>query len=321
MRSRRTIPGGCECCRALRGRRQRSGRDQGGTHYAPGSLRPPRLCVTRGPPDGGVATSPFAPRRRDGATDNQRRRSWRQRLSAPCYRMATTWSALHALTRTLRPTATSRHLSFNQPIMRAGPQPGPLRWWRRASLTATCAAKPAGKAPTWPSTSKLPIATPPRRSSRIVLLRPVPTPHARPSAASSLPHAARDATTSITTSQDALAGIHPYRMRPSATQPEVRCLSPTPPLQRAATWLSRIPPAPATREARALRKLRVGWTATQNATLPQPLLPPPSGMPLEPWCVEVSTVSTVSRVCRGSVEGVSVDTNVEVSGVSGECQR
>ena len=34
---------------------------------------------------------------------------------------------------------------------------------------------------------------------------------------------------------------------------------------------------------------------------------------LEPWCVEVSTVSTVSGECRVSVEGVSVDTSVEVS--------
>ena len=42
---------------------------------------------------------------------------------------------------------------------------------------------------------------------------------------------------------------------------------------------------------------------------------------LEPWCVEVSTVSTVSTECRGSVEGVSVDTGVEVSRVSRECRR
>ena len=42
---------------------------------------------------------------------------------------------------------------------------------------------------------------------------------------------------------------------------------------------------------------------------------------LEPWCVEVSTVSTVSRECRGGVEGVSVDTSVEVSTVSRECRR
>jgi len=43
--------------------------------------------------------------------------------------------------------------------------------------------------------------------------------------------------------------------------------------------------------------------------------------PLEPWCVEVSTVSTVSTECRGSLEGVSVDTGVEVSRVSRECRR
>ena len=38
---------------------------------------------------------------------------------------------------------------------------------------------------------------------------------------------------------------------------------------------------------------------------------------IEPWCVEVSRVSSgverVSRVCRGCVEGVSVDTGVRVS--------
>ena len=39
---------------------------------------------------------------------------------------------------------------------------------------------------------------------------------------------------------------------------------------------------------------------------------------LEPWCVEVSTVSTVSTECRGGVEGVSVDTSVDgVEGVNG----
>ena len=39
---------------------------------------------------------------------------------------------------------------------------------------------------------------------------------------------------------------------------------------------------------------------------------------LEPWCVEVSTVSTVSTECRGGVEGVSVDTSVDgVDGVEG----
>ena len=36
-------------------------------------------------------------------------------------------------------------------------------------------------------------------------------------------------------------------------------------------------------------------------------------MKLEPWCAEVSTVSTVSTECRGGVEGVSVDTGVKVS--------
>ena len=41
-------------------------------------------------------------------------------------------------------------------------------------------------------------------------------------------------------------------------------------------------------------------------------------MKVEPWCVEVSTVSTVSTECRGGVEGVSVDTSVDgVEGVNG----
>ena len=42
------------------------------------------------------------------------------------------------------------------------------------------------------------------------------------------------------------------------------------------------------------------------------------GGAFEPWCVEVSTVSTVSTECRGGVEGVSVDTSVDgVEGVNG----
>ena len=49
--------------------------------------------------------------------------------------------------------------------------------------------------------------------------------------------------------------------------------------------------------------------------------PPAQTNGVEPWCVEVSTVSTVSGECRVGVEWVSVDTSVEVSGVSEECRR
>ena len=38
---------------------------------------------------------------------------------------------------------------------------------------------------------------------------------------------------------------------------------------------------------------------------------------LEPWCVEVSRVSGGVGRCRGSVEAVSVDTGVGVSGIVG----
>ena len=62
------------------------------------------------------------------------------------------------------------------------------------------------------------------------------------------------------------------------------------------------------------------WRAPHVA-LAQPILL------LEPWCVEVSTVDGVDGVggvsseCRVGVEWVSIDTSVEVSGVSAECRR
>ena len=46
------------------------------------------------------------------------------------------------------------------------------------------------------------------------------------------------------------------------------------------------------------------WAVRRSGGLPC-LARPPRANYLEPWCVEVSTVSTVSRVCRGCVEGVS----------------
>ena len=41
------------------------------------------------------------------------------------------------------------------------------------------------------------------------------------------------------------------------------------------------------------------------------------GLKVEPWCVEVSRVSGGVGRCRGSVEAVSVDTGVGVSGSVG----
>ena len=49
-----------------------------------------------------------------------------------------------------------------------------------------------------------------------------------------------------------------------------------------------------------------------------PLMSRHKGTPaLEPWCVEVSRVSDGVGQCRGSVEAVSVDTGVGVSGSVG----
>ena len=56
----------------------------------------------------------------------------------------------------------------------------------------------------------------------------------------------------------------------------------------------------------------------QKDSHPQVAPEPGTHWILEPWCVEVSTVSTVSTECRGGVEGVSVDTSVDgVEGVNG----
>ena len=62
----------------------------------------------------------------------------------------------------------------------------------------------------------------------------------------------------------------------------------------------------------------VSWDRWTCVLGPLDLCPGTAGPVFEPWCVEVSTVSTVSTECRGGVEGVSVDTSVDgVEGVNG----